>query len=288
MTLYMTKVWGFGVPSGPLLFGTNGWRERAREILRPGDLVVLVGTKTEQTAPGSQGRLLGMMEPTTEVAHSLDFELRPRAKDYDSEGNYRWPYALLNRRAWRFLEPRPLLEEISSRQFAMDSASGIVPLTPDEAERIDRLPKQEVPLLAPVRAVARIEGEDVARRRAAPPPTTQRAGVMHVRNAPAYTYAMKIEGATATPFKIGWAFDYKKRERDFNLASLPQLGGLRYRSAFSHLWDTARAAFKMEQAILRKFDAQRHPSNREVVFGISYEALHAAWIEYLMDARVRR
>ena len=98
----------------------------------------------------------------------------------------------------------------------MDSASGIVSLTADEAERIDRLPKEEVQLLAPVRAVARIEGEDVARRRAAPPPTTQRAGVMHVRHAPAYTYAMKIEGAAGTLFKIGWAFDYKKRERDFN------------------------------------------------------------------------
>jgi hypothetical protein len=73
-----------------------------------------------------------------------------------------------------------------------------------EAERIEHLPRAEVPLLTPVRAVARIEGEDVARRRAAPPPTTQRAGVMHVRHAPAYTYAMKIGDANATLFKIGW------------------------------------------------------------------------------------
>jgi hypothetical protein len=188
MTVYMTKVWGFGVPCGPLQFSTNGWRDRAREVLQPGDLVVLVGTKSEETAPRSQGRLLGMMEPTSEVARSLDFQLQKRAVDYDDEGNYRWPYALLNRRAWKFLNP-PLLEEISSRPFAMDSALGIVPLTATEAGHIERLPKEEVPLLAPVRAVARIEGEDVARRRAAPPPTTQRAGVMHVRHAPAYTYA---------------------------------------------------------------------------------------------------
>lgn len=185
MTIYMTKVWGFDVPSAPLQFSTNGWRDNAREVLQPGDLVVCVGTKGAETAPRSQGRLLGMMEPTTEVALSFDFELQTRAVDYDEEGNYRWPYALLNRRAWRFLEPRPLLEEISPRSFAMDSALGIVPLTADEAARIESLPKEEVPLLAPVRAVARIEGEDVARRRAAPPPTTQRAGVMHVRHAPA-------------------------------------------------------------------------------------------------------
>lgn len=170
----------------------------------------------------------------------------------------------------------------------MDFALGIVPLTADEAARIESLPREEVPLLAPVRAVARIEGEDVARRRAAPPPTTQRAGVMHVRHAPAYTYAMKIEGTAETLFKVGWAFDYKTRQRDFNLSSLPQLGGLRYKAELYHLWDTARDAYKMEQTILRKFDLQRHPSNREVVFGIGYEALHAAWIEYLMQARTRR
>jgi len=55
---------------------------------------------------------------------------------------------------------------------------------------------------------------------------------MHVRHAPAYTYAMKIEGTAETLFKVGWAFDYKKRQRDFNLSSLPQLGGLRYKESF--------------------------------------------------------
>jgi hypothetical protein len=220
--------------------------------------VVLVGTKGEQTDPEYQGRVLGMMEPTTEVVSVLDFELNTRAVDFDDEGNYRWPYGLLNRRAWKFLSP-PLFEEISSRQFAMDSASGIVTLTDEEAQRIERLPKMEVPLLAPVRAVARVEGEDVARRRAAPPPTTRRTGVMHFRRAPAYTYAMKIEGAAAMSFKVGWAFDYRMRERDFNLSSLPQLGGLRYRAALHHLCDTARAAYRMEQKILTKFDTQRHP-----------------------------
>jgi len=246
-----------------------------------------VGTKGEETNPESQGRILGMMEPTTEVVSVLDFDLNTCAIDYDDDGNYRWPYGLLNRRAWRFVSP-PQFDEVSPRQFAMDSASGIVPLTDEEAQRIERLPKEEVPLLAPVRAVARVEGEDVARRRAAPPPTTRRTGVMHFRQAPAYTYAMRIEGAQATLFKVGWAFDYRVRERDFNLSSLPQLGGLRYRAALQHLWDTARAAYKMEQTILRKFDAHRHPSNREVVFGIEYDVLQSAWAEYLVHMRVRR
>jgi hypothetical protein len=88
MTIDMTKAWGFTVPCGPLQFSTNGWRDRAREVLQPGDLVVLVGTKGEETAPREQGRLLGMMEPTSEVASSLDFQVQARSRkvDYDDEG----------------------------------------------------------------------------------------------------------------------------------------------------------------------------------------------------------
>ena len=273
MTVYMTKVWGFDVPCGPLQFSTAGWRDRARRVLKPGDLVVLVGTKGTETDPRLQGRALGIMEPTTEVVSSLDFDLQKRPIDFDDEGNYRWPHGLLNRRAWEFLQPRPLFEEISAREFGMDLASGIVPLIEQEVQRIELLPKQEIPLLAAVRAAARIEGEDVARRKAAPPPTTKRSGVMHVRRAPAYTYAMKIEGIPTSSFKIGWAFDYKKRQREFNSSSLPQLGGLRYKTVLYHLWDTARSAYKMEQEILKQFDAQRHPSNREVLFSIEYGTL---------------
>jgi len=84
----MTKVWGFDVPCGPLQFSTKGWRDRARDILRGGDLVVLVGTKGEETDPKSRGRVLEMMEPTTEVVSALDFDLNRRAVDFDDDGNH--------------------------------------------------------------------------------------------------------------------------------------------------------------------------------------------------------
>jgi hypothetical protein len=41
MTIYMTKVWGLASPIGPLQFSTRGWRERARDMLRGGDYVIL-------------------------------------------------------------------------------------------------------------------------------------------------------------------------------------------------------------------------------------------------------
>ncbi len=43
--IFITKVWGFSPPVGPLQFSSDGWRRNAREVLKPGDLVVLVGTK---------------------------------------------------------------------------------------------------------------------------------------------------------------------------------------------------------------------------------------------------
>jgi hypothetical protein len=94
---------------------------------------------------------------------------------------------------------------------------------------------------------------------------------------------MKIEGVSSTLFKIGWAFDYRVRERGFNFVSLPQLGGVRYKTLLTELWDTARAAFKMEQALLRRLDDRRHPSNREVVCGIGLEAFQSAWAQCLQD-----
>jgi len=72
MTLYMTKVWGWGTPVGPLQFSTKGWRENALEKLQPGDQVALVGTMGDQTSDDMKGRLLGVMEPTTEPVMSLD------------------------------------------------------------------------------------------------------------------------------------------------------------------------------------------------------------------------
>jgi hypothetical protein len=287
MTVYMTKVWGFSTPSGPLQFGANGRRETARDMLKPGDRVVLVGTKGHPTSPEKQGRVLGMMEPTAQVVSTLDFELKNREVDFDDEGNYRWPYSLLIRRAWKFEEPYRLLEGISSRQFNMDAASGIVPLTDDEATEILKLAHAEVEILSPVRAMARLEGAEKARRRGAPPPTTTRRGIMHMRRAPAYTYAMAIRGAGIESFKVGWAFDYRERQRSFNLAALPALGGVKYETRLQHLWDTAEQAFKMEQQLLRHFDSQRHPSNREVV-QVDAKVLEGAWVECLWNARRSR
>ncbi len=89
---------------------------------------------------------------------------------------------------------------------------------------------------------------------------------------------MKIKGASPSTFKIGWAFDFKQRARQFNHAAMPDLGGLEYKPFRFHLWDTARQAYAMEQALLAQLSTRLHPDNGEIVHGLSDDDLDALWI----------
>lgn len=277
MTTFLTKVWGFDAPCGPLQFGESGWRDRARQLLAGGNhRVILVGTLGPMTAEHQRGCILGMMEPTTEPVGWLDFKIETREEDF-THGQYRWPYGLHNRRAWRFLEPYTRLKDLTDRKFTMDAAAGIVAIDDDLATRIFALPHDEVDLLPLVAAAeARIGTNAKITPRRAPPPSTTRTGIMHMRRAPASTYAFRIEGATGSFYKIGWAFDHEQRRRQFNHAALPVIGGLHYKGGFTQLWDTARQAFAMEQAIFVVLDCNRLNENHEVV-QVSQQELQTVW-----------
>jgi hypothetical protein len=277
MKLFLTKVWGWDAPVGPMQFSTSGWRDNALRQLEPGDRVVLVGTMGDQTPEDMKGRILGVMEPSREPVMSMDFAVRARPGDF-VDGEYKWPVGLMNLHAWSLPE-RPKLTQISDRKFSMDSAQGIVPLTDDEAVRILALEWSAEALLQPTaQAQARMAKKHGAAKRTAPQPTTSRRGVMHMRRAPAYTYAMKVVGARPDAFKVGWAFDFKLRARQFNHAAMPGLGGLEYKPFRFHLWDTARQAYAMEQALLSHLSDRLHKDNREIVQGLSDDALDTAWL----------
>lgn len=283
MTYFLTKVWGWETPIGPLQFSTKGWRGNALKQLKKGDRVVLVGTGGEQTPEEMKGRILGVMEPTSEAVLSMDFALNHRDTDF-VDGDYKWPFGLMNMRAWS-VPSRPKLHEITDRKFSMDSAQGIVSLTDEEAHKIETLHWTEEELLQPTaQTQLRMSRKHGAAKRTAPPPTTTRHGVMHMRRAPAYTYALRIIGAKAAAFKIGWAFDYQQRASQFNHASMPELGGLRYVPVLFHLWDTARQAYSMEQSLLTHFADHRHSANNEIVQAVSDAALQSLWTSAVRKA----
>lgn len=281
-TLYMTKVWGFSTPVGPLQFATAGWRKNALSKLKSGDLVLLVGTGGQETKDEEKGRLLGIMQPTSEPVMSLDFDVRKNQSDF-VDGEYKWPFGLMNLKAWILID-RPKLNEIFDRKFNMDSAQGIVELTSKEAELVLSLSKERAELLEPTaNAQARMERKHGAKSKGAPPPTTKRNGVMHMRRAPAYTYAMEIKGSAKNAYKIGWAFDYKKRAKQFNHASMPELGGLEYKPVHFRKWGTAKKAFKMEQKILEFLKQKRHHKNNEIIVGLSALELEQIWVSATLN-----
>lgn len=286
--MYATKVWGFGVPAGPLIFGTAGWRDNARRVLKPGDEVVLIGTSGTPTNEDDQGKILAIIAPTTEAVQSLDFPISISEHDYDKEGNYRWPFGLLISDAW-ILPDRPIWKTISGRNLGQVAAAGIVALTQDEQQLVEAYRREAIPLLSASAHTERRLAEALGRPRFGPAPSTTRQGIMHMRRANASTYFFELlAGKTSVGFKIGWAFDFKQRLKTFNQYALPSLGGLRYRGVLEEPWDTARQAYGMEQALLRRFAEYRSRDNGEVLVGISEKEIRDVWYTLVTRGRQRR
>ncbi len=258
----------------PSQFNTNGWRKSARGKLSPGDRVVLVGTMGEQTPDDMKGRLLGVMELSKKRVACLDFAVRRLPGDF-VDGKYKWPTGLMNLRT-QSLPQRPELREVSDRNFSMDSALGIVSINDEKAARVRALDWREEELLQlTARAQERLVRKHGGAKRATPPPTTTRRGVMHMRRAPAYTYAMRVVGARPSVFKVGWAFDYKQRARQFNHAAMPGPGGLEYKPFLFQFWHTARQAYTVEQTLRSVQSDKLDADNSEMAFGLSKDELSA-------------
>jgi hypothetical protein len=283
MTMYVSKVTGFDNPCGPLVFSKLGLRDTAVKKLRPGDRVIFVGTKGVGTPAPDRNRVLGMMEPSIQPVDS---------KDYAIQNPGRWPYGLSNHRAWEFSSRPPLLldkvaPDPSNQRFGSAAGAGIVgPLYPEEEAQVLAHHFYEIPLLEPISADREVFDEQAIRRRGAPVPAEGvRRGIMHMRRAPAFVYWFRLEvGDRVVGHKIGWAFDWRQRLRQFNSVSLNALGGLRYKSFMDQQFNSAREAFRIEQQILEDFDGYRHPSNREVLTGIKTPQIDEVWHTRVISA----
>jgi len=189
--MFVSKVWGFDNPSGPLVFNSAGWRRNSARRLKAGDRVILVGTRGEETPAPDRNRVLGMMEPSTVEVATSDFIVPDRAdrRLFREDGAYRWPYGLLNHRAWQFA-PGLFLDAVAPREanpFGTAAAAGIVPLTAEEEARVLAHPYHEISLLRSISTDRKLYGEDEARKRNAPPPTEgARRGIMQMRSGAAY------------------------------------------------------------------------------------------------------
>lgn len=289
MTVYVTKAWGFDDPAFPLQFSREGDRTRALKILKKGDYVVIVGTMGREVENDyDKGRILGMLEPTKRTAMYDEFDLPVREEFDFVERNgvrqYKWPYTLVNKNAW-LIEDDIKLKDICKNGVGMYAMKGIVPLTKVQGEKllnlINPLPIESYMTSGDKARLKkrRTKGYDAINRGGSPSPMTKRTYAVNRKVAPYYyTYCMRLIGAKDIAFKIGRSENYQRREKEFNHYSMPLLGGIRYKPTnLVCRWNTEQEAHTMEQRVLCSFNNQRHPSNKEIIYGVSYEKIKRVW-----------
>lgn len=69
---------------------------------------------------------------------------------------------------------------------------------------------------------------------------------------------------------------------------MPDPNGLLYRVHRTQLFDTARQAYHVEQAVLEAFDAKRHHHNREILRGVRTEEIEKVWDFHVQETMLQR
>jgi hypothetical protein len=107
-TYYWTKVWGR--PSDPekdaLLFRFESVRDSALRFLKPGDIVVYLTSEAAQADPKFKGRVSGAVQIAGETvtAEQKGLVKNARPEDFNSDGDFRWPYGITIDRTWRLTD----------------------------------------------------------------------------------------------------------------------------------------------------------------------------------------
>jgi hypothetical protein len=276
--VFAKRFWGFDPLRWPIAsFSLEANRDALIKQSRPGDLIVFVGTKTPQTHPDEQGKLLGLAEFGRIPIDSLDVldtaNLRP--VDYNLDGSFKWPKALPMLRAWRFA-PQRLLTEVLERQLPQSARIQAVLLSDADRAAVLDLPKEqidlpEVPIVAGHRDLS-----DALRRSGptkGPPPSSWSGTVTRDASGPAITYALRF--AKRDIWKIGCTQDVSHRLSEVNTHVPFETLGEQWTLAYQHRWPNGDAAYRMEQRVLALLAFCRTEGER---IQCKQDQLHAAWI----------
>jgi hypothetical protein len=243
------------------LFGRDMTREPDNSVVR-----VLTADNPKKRTPTSPNR----KTPREHFAYLLDAQKSGRPL---TVGEYRHKIGVTQANgdlAWNLNKDYIALDRAGARSSSSATQST----------------KHEIQPVRSPSANQKHHAQEEARRRNAPPPTEgARRGIMQMRRGDAYVYWFRLViNGKIVGHKIGWAFDWRQRLRQFNSVSLLALGGLEYKVKTFQKFDTARLAFRVEQTLLRKFDELRHPSNREVLTRVNTEKIKEVWDSLVVAA----
>ena len=251
--VFAKRFWGFDPVTWPIVsFALDGNRDALLRESRPGDLVLFIGTQTEQTEPAERGRLLGLAEfarNEIEASEVLDYSSLD-ASAFDEHGRMRWPKALPMTRAWRFV-PTPRVVEVLRAQLPYSATVRAVLLDAADTAAVLALPREEV-RVADTGPIERLRRMNDALTFGSP--TTGPRPISWVgttgRNAEdaSSTYAFRF--GSRDVWKIGHAKDVRARLAEVNKHVPEEVLREGWRVALQHSWPTEIAAYEMEQRVL--------------------------------------
>lgn len=252
MQIFATRVWGFDPKGWPIIcFHREGDRDALVRSSRPGDRIVFVGTKTEETEPEDRGRLLGIAEIGRTAVDSDDvIDLSTvNSIALDDNGRIRWPKALPMLRAWRFIEPPPVTE-VLRHQLGYEATSRAVLLSHDDAAAILLIPSEEIPVTeAPaIKHQRKLQSALQSGATTGPRPSTWTGETGRDASEASFTYAFQF--GKRDVWKIGHAKDVKARLAEVNKHVPSEVLGEMWKVVLSHRWPCENDAYDMEQRVL--------------------------------------
>lgn len=265
MRVFIKRFWGFDPIDWPIVsFSQRGSLRRLITDPDPENIVVFVGTQTEDTVVGDRGRLLGFAmfgRKPVESRRLLTPAVLDRAPK-NSAGELKWPYAVPILRAWRFPQ-KPGLTEVLGRQLTRAAISNVEELTGDERDRVLAVPREEVDC-ARTAAIRDQRDSLMAGLRDGgtfgPPPVSFTASLQREAMREAHTYVFRF-GATDV-WKIGWTHDLGERLRNVNAHVPHEVLGQTWQAHWHQTWATAAQAHAMEQRVLAAFPMAERTGER--------------------------
>lgn len=147
MTIFAKYFYGFNPSTSPAIsFANRGDRDNLLRDKQPGDLIVFIGTGSDETETTEQRKLLGVAEIGDTAVNTEDLvDLSARPESHFRDGKYRWPFAIPMTRAWKFEQPPDL--DFLRDGVRRDARIRAVSISPDDAARLrNQLRWVEVPI----------------------------------------------------------------------------------------------------------------------------------------------
>ncbi len=294
VAVFLTKVWGFGPETYPALgFHRDGARLKFLRESKPGDWVVMAGTKGDDTARHQRGRLLGMVQlgaDAIDVEAVLESVGTPIPQEHYLDGSYRWPHGLPMLAARRFT-PQPDLKStlgsyLPGLQWAAFALNLREALGSAAVAAIESLPYAEVDIIeSPIIARQRSRAATLARaRRTGPGPSTHRRA-SDLAPGEGLTYLLQLVGTRRSVFKVG----YTKRDLGVRVGELDgglvgEISGLSWRPRLSQPFPSASDAYRFEQELHATLTRWLVPGETET-YEIDRGQLETHWATVLNAAK---